>query len=119
MPRSCRRRSASRRGRLVTLAVALASLLGGPGAAVEPGRPATHAILIEAMRFQPEVVTVRAGDSVVWQNQDPFAHTATAAAFDSKSIAAGRSWTYRTTRAGEVRYVCTLHPTMQGVLRVR
>ena len=119
MPRSCKRRSASRGGRLVTLAVALASLLGGTGATVEPSQRATPTVVIEAMRFEPEVLTVRAGDSVVWRNQDPFPHTVTAAAFDSKSIAAGHEWTFRATKSGEVTYVCTLHPTMKGVLRVR
>jgi plastocyanin len=98
------------------LAAALAPLLGGAGPAVKASQPATHTIVIEAMRFEPGVVTVRAGDSVVWRNQDPFPHTATGTRFDSKSIAAGQSWTHRTTTVGEMPYLCTLHPTMKGGL---
>jgi plastocyanin len=52
-------------------------------------------------------------------NRDPFPHTATAEAFDSKVIAAGSSWTYPPKTPGEFPYVCTLHPTMKGTLRVK
>ena len=117
MPSSCSRRWGSRR-LLAVLVAALAPLVGslGPGAAVEP---ATKTVLVEAMAFQPAVLTVKAGDAVVWVNKDPFPHTATAGAFDSKSIAAGGAWTYRTTVRGEFAYVCTLHPAMKAVLRVQ
>ena len=74
---------------------------------------------MEAMAFQPAVLTVKAGDAVVWVYKDPFPHTATADAFDSKSIAAGSSWTYRTKARGEFSYVCSLHPTMKAILRVQ
>ena len=73
---------------------------------------------MEAVAFQPGVLTVKAGDSVVWVNKDPFPHTATASAFDSKSIPAGATWTYRTRTPGEFPYVCSLHPTMKAILRV-
>ena len=89
---------------------------GGPGAAVEP---ATRTVVTEAMAFQPAVLTVKAGDAVVWVNKDPFPHTATATAFDSKVIAAGGSWTYRTKARGEFPYVCSLHPNMKAILRVQ
>ena len=74
---------------------------------------------MEAMAFQPAVLTVKAGDAVVWVNKDPFPHTATAGAFDSKSIAAGGSWKYKTKARGEFPYVCRLHPTMKAILRVQ
>ena len=48
------------------------------GAAVEPP-PATHTVTMEAVSFKPESLTVKAGDSIVWVNKDPFPHTATAA----------------------------------------
>lgn len=75
---------------------------------------------MEAVGFRPDVLTIRRGDSVVWKNDDPFPHTATSVGggFDSKDIAAGKSWRYTPRAAGEFPYVCALHPTMKGVLRV-
>ena len=65
-------------------------------------------------------MTVKAGDTVVWVNKDPFPHTATAqGVFDSKYIAAGKSWRFKARKAGEFPYICTLHPTMKGTLVVR
>jgi plastocyanin len=74
---------------------------------------------MEAVSFQPAVLTVRAGDTVAWVNHDPFPHTATAARFDSKDIPAGGRWTHTFKTPGELPYVCTLHPTMKATLRVR
>ena len=48
---------------------------------------ATQTVTIEGMKFQPASVTVKRGDTVVWQNKDVVPHTATAAGkFDSKNI---------------------------------
>ena len=40
------------------------------------------------------------------------------AALDSGSIAASGSFHFTATREGRFDYVCTLHPTMKGVLVV-
>ena len=62
---------------------------------------------------------MKRGDTVVWINKDPFPHTVTAkGVFDSHAMAAGRSWTYTARKAGEFAYICTLHPTMKGTLKV-
>jgi len=83
--------------------------------------PRVHTVLIEGMRFQPEGLTVAAGDTVVWINRDMVPHTATSASgrFDSNEIAPGKTWTYSVRAAGEFAYVCTYHPLMKAVLRVR
>ena len=75
-------------------------------------------MIIEATSFQPEALTIRAGDVVVWLNKDPFPHTATSPVFDSKAIAAGGSWKYIARTRGTFSYVCTLHPTMKATMRV-
>jgi plastocyanin len=48
-------------------------------------------------------------------------HTVTSAAghFDSREIAAGKSWKFTVRATGEFAYSCTYHPMMKGVLRVR
>jgi plastocyanin len=45
--------------------------------------------------------------------------TAKGGTFDSKALAAGKTWTYRAQKKGDYPYVCTLHPTMSGTLHVR
>ena len=50
-------------------------------------RTKTHKVAMVGMQFQPEVLTVAPGDTVVWVNQDVVSHTATSTAggFDSQS----------------------------------
>lgn len=90
------------------------------GAESEPAAAATtHTVVMEAVKYQPETVTVKRGDTVIWVNKDPFPHTVTAkGVFDSHVILAGKSWKYTPRKPGEYAYVCTLHPTMKGTLKV-
>ena len=82
-------------------------------------QPAAHTVIIDALNYAPATMTVKRGDTVVWINKDPFPHTVTAkGAFDSHDIAAGHSWRYTARKAGDFSYVCTLHPTMKGTLKV-
>lgn len=105
---------------VLVCAPALVALLAG--AAIAPAataRTARHTVIIDGVKYQPETVTARRGDTVVWINEDPFPHTVTAkGVFDSHVIPAGKSWRYTPRKAGEYPYVCTLHPTMKGTLRV-
>ncbi len=118
--------------RRVGAALAMTSLIAGIGLSASlPARQAiakpasrsgtTHRVTIEGLRFEPAVLTVKRGDRIVWMNQDPIPHTATAAskAFDSGSIPANGSWSYRAVTAGEYEYGCNFHPTMKGKLIVR
>ena len=88
--------------------------------AAAPAAPATHTVAIEGMKFVPDVLTVKAGDTIVWVNKDLFPHTATSekGGFDSGAIPSDQSWRYVTAKAGEFTYVCAFHPTMKGTLRV-
>ena len=93
-------------------------LLTGAGA-IAAGKAATHTVVIEGTNYAPVTLTVKRGDTVVWINKDPFPHTVTAKGiFDSRVIAAGRSWRYTARKPGEFAYICDLHPTMRGTLKV-
>ena len=99
----------------IIAAVAAAWLVGTAAAA-----PAEHTVTIDGFEFRPQAVTVHKGDIVVWRNSDPVPHTATAASGGPSSgeIAANGSYRFTASRAGRFDYVCTLHPTMKGVLIV-
>jgi plastocyanin len=108
--------------RIRTLVAALTVVLSSLGVAAGD-RPTsqTHTVTIEGMRFQPEVLTVAPGDTVVWVNKDLVPHSATSKAggFDSKDIQTDKSWRYTIQTTGEFAYICTFHPTMKAMLRVK
>lgn len=97
----------------------LALCLTGSATGASP-HPKTHTVTIDEMRFQPDVLTVSPGDTVVWVNKDLVPHTATSGAggFDSKELPTGKSWSYKATAKGDFAYVCTIHPTMRATLKV-
>jgi plastocyanin len=114
---------ASELSRIRRMAV-MAGMVAFAAAAVWLATPAlaakTHTVAMEGTGFVPQTITVKQGDRVVWVNRDPFPHTATAkGAFDSKSIAAGKSWSYVARKPGEFAYICTFHPGMKGTLIVQ
>jgi plastocyanin len=64
--------------------------------------------------FQPQAITVTAGETVTWTNPDSVAHTVTSGTadaltnlFDSGSIAAGRSFSFTFTDPGTYQYYST------------
>jgi plastocyanin len=115
---------AARRG---LLALAIAAGLGLTAVAVSPAAPATgrkpitHTVTIDATSFRPAKLMVRAGDRVVWVNEDILPHTATSRAggFDSQVIPTGKSWTTTLTARGSFPYACVFHATMTGTVQVR
>ncbi len=105
---------------MLVAAVLCVWLTSSAGAVIDGRQPKTQRVTIEGTTFQPERLTVAAGDTVVWTNKDPFPHTATSSsgAFDSGNIAPDRSWKQKFVKKGEHRYVCRLHPTMKGLVKV-
>lgn len=91
------------------------------GAAADAPKPVTHTVTIQAMRFEPERLAIKAGDTVVWINTDLVPHTATAqgGGFNSASIDAGKSWQFTPAAPGTVDYVCSFHPSMKATLAVK
>lgn len=99
-----------------------ATLLLGTGLTVsgEPAAPRRHVVEIRGMAFHPAVIEVARGDTVVWINRDIVPHTATAkSAWDTGVLPQGARGLVVPRRPGELRYLCTLHPTMQGRLVTR
>jgi plastocyanin len=73
------------------------------------------------MKFVPERLEVAAGDSIVWTNRDFLPHSVTAAAakVESGSLAQAQTFKWVARRKGEMKYICRLHPVMQGVVVVK
>jgi plastocyanin len=98
-----------------------AVLLAGASALASAAADApANSVAIDGTRYTPATITVKRGATVSFVNKDPFPHTVTAPGkFDSKEIAAGRTWKYKATKAGTFDYICTLHPNMKGTLVVQ
>ena len=76
---------------------------------------------IESMQFNSKDLTVSANQKVKWINNDLVPHTVTADAgtFDSKSIAPGKSWSFKFKKKGNFPYRCQFHPSMLGSIEVK
>lgn len=84
----------------------------------EPGATAsaTRAVRIGDYFYNPDRLTVKEGDRVVWTNDGevPEGHTVTGDGFDSMVIEEGDSYTHTFAAVGTFDYVCTLHDNMTG-----
>jgi plastocyanin len=87
--------------------------------------------MTSANRFDPDTVTINAGETVAWQNSATSAHTATfnpaavsplaapsvslpdgVAPFDSGDLEPGRTWTHTFTATGTYKYICIRHASL-------
>jgi plastocyanin len=93
-------------------------------AAASPNAPAAT-VQISNFQFAPKVLTVKAGTTVTWTNNEGI-HTVTAdnGAFISDNLTAGQSFSFKFTKPGTYRYHCSFHGStgggdMSGMVRVR
>ena len=124
---------------LAVLAVAACGSSGSGGTAASPAASAAapsaaaseapsaeaggggDAVTIQNFAFGPQSLSVAVGTTVTWTNADSAAHTATAddGSFDSKSIAAGSTFSQTFDTAGTFAYHCSIHPNMTGTIEVK
>jgi len=111
------------------LALVLAACGGtGNGAAGDPDAPAASAstqdrVEIRMFTFSPGSITVKAGTSVTWVNQDEILHTVTAGSgpddltgdYDGQLGDAGSTFSFTYGEAGTFEYFCTRHPGVPGM----
>jgi plastocyanin len=78
-------------------------------------------VTIKAMQFIPASITVHAGDTVVWINNDDRDHSviATDGSFKSGNISSGEKYEHQFTAAGTIAYKCGYHPRMKGTVVVQ
>lgn len=76
-------------------------------------------IAVKDLAFTPAEVTVEAGATIGWMNEDTVAHTITGADFDSGEIQPGMEYRHTFSAPGTYDYHCTLHPGMTGKVVVQ
>ena len=77
-------------------------------------------VSIRGMQFGSGTITIKAGESVTWVNQERMPHTVTAndGSFSSSALNAGNAFTQTFDKPGEYTYYCQYHPNMKGVVIV-
>lgn len=73
--------------------------------------------------FEPRDVTVEQGQTITWTNEDTAQHNVVASEGDgpeSELFNQGESYSWTAdAEPGEIPYVCTIHPGMEGSITVR
>lgn len=89
--------------------------------AAAPASGDTVAIGMQGLKFDPADVTVKVGQTVKWTDLEDIPHNVTAesgADFTSDTFGKGKSFEFKAEKAGTIKYVCTIHPGMEGTLTV-
>ena len=102
---------------LALTAVAALAVAAGGTALAQSGAM----VVMKNFDFSPMAVTVPAGASVTWKNLDGEPHTVTSVdgLFRSGALDQGESFTFRFSKPGVYRYLCSIHPKMTASVTVR
>ena len=89
----------------------------GPNTVLAPN----GAYLGNGTNFTPGTLTVPAGTTVVWGNNDVTTHTVTSdtAAFNSNNLNSGETFQVKFDNPGQYKYHCTIHSFMTGTIVVQ
>lgn len=105
---------------LLLVPMALAAMLFTVWTGMANGDDAKPAVSIENYAYSPSQITVAAGQSVRFTNNDDVQHTVTDqnGAFDSGLLDTKKSWSYKSDKPGTYAYYCRVHPSMKGTVVV-
>ena len=76
-------------------------------------------VKISNFTFNPPKLTVKAGSTVTWTNDDDIPHTVTSPpSIRSKALDSDETFSFTFTTPGIFNYFCSLHPHMTGTIVV-
>ncbi len=90
-------------------------------APVKSAAPKTVRVVMKGIGYLPKRIEISVGTTLLWRNDDPLAHTVTAAdkSFDSGLIQGGAVWRRTFTKPGTYQVNCTPHPFMKATIVVK
>lgn len=105
----------SQRAAFVAAAFAAATLLHSGVARAEEAQ-----VKIDNFTFAPKTLTVKAGTTVTWRNEDDIPHTIASStrAFKSRPLDTDDQFSFMFTEPGSYEYFCSLHAHMTGTIVV-
>jgi plastocyanin len=104
--------------------IALAAIVGvvglaGCGGDDAGGSAAATVEMTDELTFAPARISVAPGQTITWRNGGEVPHDVVARGIRSPLVRGGEEWSAPAPEAtGELAYVCSLHPGMQGVIVV-
>jgi plastocyanin len=80
-----------------------------------------NAVTIQNFAFSPANITIKAGQSITWTNEDSVGHSATADdnSWDTGVLSQGQSKSVTFAKAGKYTYHCSVHPNMKATVVVQ
>jgi plastocyanin len=104
-----------RRTFLILVPLVVGLLLAGPAAAAT-----TKTVSVKRAAFSPATVSIVAGDSIRWRNDDTRDHqiVSTTGTFASPVLRPNRTYTFRFDVAGTYKYRDALNPSVTGTVKV-
>jgi plastocyanin len=90
-------------------------------AAQRAKQSASAAVKIDNFSFGPGSLTVGAGTTVIWTNNDDVPHTVVSddKLFKSKALDTDDKFSYTFTKPGSYNYFCSVHPKMTAKIVVQ
>lgn len=77
-------------------------------------------ITIQNFAFSPANLTIKAGTTVTWTNNDSAPHSIKSSSFTSSSnLATGQTYQFQFNTPGTFNYSCGIHPMMVGTIIVQ
>lgn len=92
-----------------------------PGAVKAGDQQASVEVKIDNFSFRPTSLTVAAGTTVTWINNDDVPHTVVSddKLFKSKALDTDDKFSYAFTKPGTYNYFCSVHPKMTAKVVVQ
>jgi plastocyanin len=102
-------------------ALTLAAFATASLAAAAVAAPSDASVTIQNFDFHPMAISVPVGATVTWRNLDGEPHTVTSTdgGFRSEALDEGDTYSFRFTKPGVYKYLCTIHPRMMASVTVK
>jgi plastocyanin len=106
---------------LAAISLATLATIGLAVADVAVAAPGGVAVTIKNFDFHPMAISVPVGATVTWKNVDGEPHTVTSVdgAFRSPALDEDETFSFKFTKPGVYKYLCTIHPRMMASVTVK
>jgi plastocyanin len=79
----------------------------------------TTTVILKGLAYKPDKIEIGVGETVTWEWDDgSIAHNVVGKGFKSELTSSG-TFEHTFEKAGEYDYLCTVHPTMKGIVTVK
>ena len=96
---------------------------GGSASSGSSSAPqATTQVTMKNLQFGPKAITAKVGQTITFTNTEGIPHNVVSQSgpqkFESDTFGKGGTFEVKLTKPGTIDYVCTIHPGMEGTIKV-